>query len=179
MGYDNILSQVGEFGIYQKLLCGFFVFYTTFLCGLNYYTQVWNSYSIFLFWILNYFRCLFSTPPSTGALTQFLTIFKKKPKHLGKTCFHGSQDKEATLGEYRNFLLTSDLISLSLLVNVWWLILNHKAQCSWTKPRPISTTSSCKNQTQTGSQESGELFSALLSLLLTRAVTLGGSMTTL
>jgi len=40
MGYDNILSQVGEFGLYQKLLCGFFVFYTTFLCGLNYYTQV-------------------------------------------------------------------------------------------------------------------------------------------
>lgn len=40
MGYDNILVQVGEFGLYQKLLCGFFVFYTTFLCGLNYYTQV-------------------------------------------------------------------------------------------------------------------------------------------
>jgi len=40
MGYDNILIQVGEFGLYQKLLCGLFVFYTTFLCGLNYYTQV-------------------------------------------------------------------------------------------------------------------------------------------
>jgi len=40
MGFDNILVQVGEFGLYQKLLCGFFVFYTTFLCGLNYYTQV-------------------------------------------------------------------------------------------------------------------------------------------
>jgi hypothetical protein len=40
MGYDNILSKVGDFGLYQKLLCGIFVFYTTFLCGLNYYTQV-------------------------------------------------------------------------------------------------------------------------------------------
>jgi len=40
MGYDNILIKVGDFGLYQKLLCGFFVFYTTFLCGLNYYTQV-------------------------------------------------------------------------------------------------------------------------------------------
>jgi len=40
MGYDNILVKVGDFGLYQKLLCGFFVFYTTFLCGLNYYTQV-------------------------------------------------------------------------------------------------------------------------------------------
>ena len=36
----DILVQVGDFGLYQKLLCGIFVFYTTFLCGLNYYTQV-------------------------------------------------------------------------------------------------------------------------------------------
>ena len=40
MAKDSILSQVGDFGLYQKLLCGIFVFYTTFLCGLNYYTQV-------------------------------------------------------------------------------------------------------------------------------------------
>lgn len=40
MGYDKILLDVGDFGLYQKLLCGIFVFYTTFLCGLNYYTQV-------------------------------------------------------------------------------------------------------------------------------------------
>lgn len=40
MGYDNLLVKVGDFGLYQKLLCGIFVFYTTFLCGLNYYTQV-------------------------------------------------------------------------------------------------------------------------------------------
>lgn len=40
MGYDNILLKVGDFGLYQKLLCVIFVFYTTFLCGLNYYTQV-------------------------------------------------------------------------------------------------------------------------------------------
>ena len=36
----DVLTQVGDFGLYQKLLCGVFVFYTTFLCGLNYYTQV-------------------------------------------------------------------------------------------------------------------------------------------
>ena len=40
MGYDNILTKVGDFGLYQKLLCGIFVFYSTFICGLNYYTQV-------------------------------------------------------------------------------------------------------------------------------------------
>lgn len=40
MAKDSILTQVGDFGLYQKLLCGIFVFYTTFLCGLNYYTQV-------------------------------------------------------------------------------------------------------------------------------------------
>ena len=40
MGFDSILNQVGQFGLYQRLLCGLFVFYTTFLCGLNYYTQV-------------------------------------------------------------------------------------------------------------------------------------------
>ena len=44
MGIDNILGQVGEFGLYQKLLCGLFVFYTTFLCGLNYYTQVSHNW---------------------------------------------------------------------------------------------------------------------------------------
>ena len=40
MGYDNLLVKAGDFGPYQKLLSGIFVFYTTFLCGLNYYTQV-------------------------------------------------------------------------------------------------------------------------------------------
>ena len=40
MGYDNLLAKAGDFGPYQKLLSGLFVFYTTFLCGLNYYTQV-------------------------------------------------------------------------------------------------------------------------------------------
>ena len=40
MGYDNLLVKAGDFGLYQKLLSGIFVFYTTFLCGLNYYTQV-------------------------------------------------------------------------------------------------------------------------------------------
>ena len=40
MSYHDILVKVGDFGLYQKLLCGIFVFYTTFLCGLNFYTQV-------------------------------------------------------------------------------------------------------------------------------------------
>ena len=29
MGYDNLLSKAGDFGPYQKLLSGIFVFYTT------------------------------------------------------------------------------------------------------------------------------------------------------
>ena len=40
MAYETVLQKVGDFGLYQKLLCGIFVFYTTFLCGINYYTQV-------------------------------------------------------------------------------------------------------------------------------------------
>ena len=47
MAKDTILTQVGEFGLYQKLLCGIFVFYTTFLCGLNYYTQVCQHCQLF------------------------------------------------------------------------------------------------------------------------------------
>ena len=40
MGYEKVLRDVGDFGLYQKLLCGLLVVYTTFLCGTNYYTQV-------------------------------------------------------------------------------------------------------------------------------------------
>ena len=40
MGYDNLLTKAGDFGLYQLLLSSIFVCYTTFLCGLNYYTQV-------------------------------------------------------------------------------------------------------------------------------------------
>jgi len=61
----DVLTQVGDFGLYQKLLCGVFVFYTTFLCGLNYYTQV------FIFDTPNH-RCsevvLDSFQETTGAL---------------------------------------------------------------------------------------------------------------
>lgn len=39
MGYDNLLTKAGDFGPYQLLLSSIFVCYTTFLCGLNYYTQ--------------------------------------------------------------------------------------------------------------------------------------------
>ena len=39
----HILNKVGAFGIYQKLLCGIFIFYTTFICGVNYYTEVSES----------------------------------------------------------------------------------------------------------------------------------------
>ena len=51
MAKDSILNQVGDFGLYQKLLCGIFVFYTTFLCGLNYYTQVDIRFLVLLFFI--------------------------------------------------------------------------------------------------------------------------------
>jgi hypothetical protein len=40
MGYDKLLEEAGSFGLYQQLLCGILVFYTTFLCAINYYTQV-------------------------------------------------------------------------------------------------------------------------------------------
>jgi hypothetical protein len=40
MEYERLLEAAGSFGLYQKLLCGILVFYTTFLCGINYYTQV-------------------------------------------------------------------------------------------------------------------------------------------
>lgn len=40
MSYEDILNKAGDFGLYQKILCGILVFYTTFLCGLNYYTQI-------------------------------------------------------------------------------------------------------------------------------------------
>ena len=46
MSYHDILVKVGDFGLYQKLLCGIFVFYTTFLCGLNFYTQVFFASEI-------------------------------------------------------------------------------------------------------------------------------------
>ena len=46
MSYHDILVKVGDFGLYQKLLCGIFVFYTTFLCGLNFYTQVFVASEI-------------------------------------------------------------------------------------------------------------------------------------
>ena len=178
MGYDNILVQVGEFGLYQKLLCGFFVFYTTFLCGLNYYTQVWTIY--FKEMVFNlFFRCSFSTPPSTGAPTRFLTFTKKTPKHPGKTCFHGFQDKEDIQGKYCISRLVCPKLDFLFLVNVWWLILQPKVICSWTKPRHILTTSKSKTQTQTGSLESVEMSSALLKTLPTRAAIPDGNMTIL
>ena len=40
MEYDKVLEKVGGFGLYQKFLCYVLVFYTTFLCGINFYTQV-------------------------------------------------------------------------------------------------------------------------------------------
>ena len=48
MSYHDILVKVGDFGLYQKLLCGIFVFYTTFLCGLNFYTQVTQRVPLYL-----------------------------------------------------------------------------------------------------------------------------------
>ena len=65
MAKDSILNQVGDFGLYQKLLCGIFVFYTTFLCGLNYYTQV--DYWVFRPTILYFLFSLGFHFPDAGA----------------------------------------------------------------------------------------------------------------
>ena len=62
MGYDNLLSKAGDFGPYQKLLSGIFVFYTTFLCGLNYYTQVMFGQSMRISIIVNVQVFIFNTP---------------------------------------------------------------------------------------------------------------------
>ena len=40
MEVEKVLDIVGEFGLYQKLLCFIFISYTTFICGVNYYTQI-------------------------------------------------------------------------------------------------------------------------------------------
>ena len=137
MGYDNILVQVGEFGLYQKLLCGFFVFYTTFLCGLNYYTQVWICMLKLKHYYNLYFRCSFLTHHSTDALIQFLTISKNNPAHLGRTCSHGSQDKEDTQGRYRI------LAEVSLASNEF----AFSSQCLMVDPETQSNM--FLNQTQT------------------------------
>ena len=85
----DILVQVGDFGLYQKLLCGIFVFYTTFLCGLNYYTQVSQEnnikgFSTFLF------RSLYLKHQTTDALSMFWIKSRFKLEHHGRTCCHGS-----------------------------------------------------------------------------------------
>ena len=43
MDIDKCLNSVGSFGLYQKLLSFVLVSYTTFTCGLNYYSQVWGE----------------------------------------------------------------------------------------------------------------------------------------
>ena len=40
MDIDKCLTSVGSFGLYQKLLSFVLVSYTTFTCGINYYSQV-------------------------------------------------------------------------------------------------------------------------------------------
>ena len=40
MDVEKVLESVGEFGLYQQLLCIFFIPFTTFSCGVNYYTQI-------------------------------------------------------------------------------------------------------------------------------------------
>ena len=46
MDIDKCLNSVGSFGLYQKLLSFVLVSYTTFTCGINYYSQVWGEYSV-------------------------------------------------------------------------------------------------------------------------------------
>ena len=40
MDVETVLANVGDFGLYQKLLCLVFISYTTFTCGVTYYTQI-------------------------------------------------------------------------------------------------------------------------------------------
>ena len=40
MEVEKGLDNVGEFGLYQKLLCLILISYTTFICGVTYYTQI-------------------------------------------------------------------------------------------------------------------------------------------
>ena len=46
MDIDKCLNSVGSFGVYQKLLSFVLVTYTTFTCGLNYYSQVSGDQSL-------------------------------------------------------------------------------------------------------------------------------------
>ena len=40
MDVEMVLANVGDFGLYQKLLCLVFISYTTFTCGVTYCTQI-------------------------------------------------------------------------------------------------------------------------------------------
>ena len=103
MSYHDILVKVGDFGLYQKLLCGIFVFYTTFLCGLNFYTQVTvcqiistNSSSISSSQTWPWSRCSSSTRRPTGAPTTWSPGSRDEAEPLGKKSSPGCQESPAT-----------------------------------------------------------------------------------
>ena len=103
MSYHDILVKVGDFGLYQKLLCGIFVFYTTFLCGLNFYTQVTvcqiistNSSSISSSQTWPWSRCSSSTRPPTAAPTTWSPGSREEAEPLGKKFCPGCQESQAT-----------------------------------------------------------------------------------
>ena len=96
MAKDSILSQVGDFGLYQKLLCGIFVFYTTFLCGLNYYTQVGSYLSLSLHFTLFLPRSSSSSRLNTGALTLCWTLCSFNTGQVGRIFCPGYPDSRDT-----------------------------------------------------------------------------------
>ena len=96
MAKDSILSQVGDFGLYQKLLCGIFVFYTTFLCGLNYYTQVGSYLTLSQHFTSFLPRSSSSSRLNTGALTLCWTLCSCSMGQVGRISCPGYPDSRDT-----------------------------------------------------------------------------------
>ena len=148
MSYHDILVKVGDFGLYQKLLCGIFVFYTTFLCGLNFYTQVTvchiivtKSSSVSSSQTWPWSRCLSSTHPPTGAPTRFSTGSRDEAEPLGKKFSPGCQESQATPAP------------------ATWSMPAALSRSSGTSRPLISRHSTSRTPTQTSLQLSGEDFS--------------------
>ena len=147
MSYHDILVKVGDFGLYQKLLCGIFVFYTTFLCGLNFYTQVTvchiivtKSSSVSSSQTWPWSRCLSSTHPPTGAPTRFSTGSRDEAEPLGKKFSPGCQESQATPAP------------------ATWSMRAALSRSSGTSRPPISSRSTFRTPIQTSLQLSGENF---------------------
>ena len=145
MSYHDILVKVGDFGLYQKLLCGIFVFYTTFLCGLNFYTQVTvchiirtNSSPVSSSQTWPWSRCSSSTRPPTGAPTTWSTGSREEAEPLGRKSCPGCQERPATPAP------------------ATWSMWAALSRSSGTSLPLISRHSTSRTPTQTSLQLSGE-----------------------